>query len=279
MSGPPSLEGFGAPAGVVAAIDRLREELAGAAGANLAGLILYGGLARGRYRPGRSDVNLIVLLHDAIVGLVQRRVLAVAPAERKLIAQSPLPAQAHPLEKAVAPSKAKPERTVVAARSAARPALAEIRDRLIGLGLVVADGQAWATRLVSSAPLLAVLALGILKFIVGMTRHRPVGFLFWLCALSYGIAVILLCVRPHRSRYGDRVLDRIRRENEALGTATESRADELTGADLALAWALFGTAILAAGPLADLRTALLPPAGSSGDGGGGCGGGCGGCGG
>jgi predicted nucleotidyltransferase len=65
MSGPPSLEGFGAPAGVVAAIDRLREELAGAAGANLAGLILYGGLARGRYRPGRSDVNLVVLLHDA----------------------------------------------------------------------------------------------------------------------------------------------------------------------------------------------------------------------
>ena len=179
----------------------------------------------------------------AIVGLVQRRVLAVAPAERKLIAQSPLPAKAHPLEKAVAPSKAQPEWTVVAARSAARPALAEIRDRLIGLGLVVADGQAWATRLVSSAPFLAVLALGILKFIVGMTRHRPVGFLFWLCALSYGIAVILLCVRPHRSRYGDRVLDRMRRENEALGTATESRADELTGADLALAWALFGTAI------------------------------------
>ena len=65
MSGPPSLEGLGAPAGVVAAIGRLREELAGAAGANLAGLILYGGLARGRYRPGRSDVNVIVLLHDA----------------------------------------------------------------------------------------------------------------------------------------------------------------------------------------------------------------------
>ncbi len=65
MSGPPSLEGLGAPAGVVAAIGRLREELAGAAGANLAGLILYGGLVRGRYRPGRSDVNVIVLLHDA----------------------------------------------------------------------------------------------------------------------------------------------------------------------------------------------------------------------
>lgn len=47
MSGPPSLEGLGAPAGVVAAIGRLHEELAGAAGANLAGLILSGGLAQG----------------------------------------------------------------------------------------------------------------------------------------------------------------------------------------------------------------------------------------
>jgi hypothetical protein len=55
----------GAPAAVVAALDRLKDELTLAAGQNLAGLILYGGLARGRYRPGKSDVNVIVLLHDA----------------------------------------------------------------------------------------------------------------------------------------------------------------------------------------------------------------------
>jgi hypothetical protein len=55
----------GAPADVAAALDRLKDELARAAGQNLAGLILYGGLARGRYRPGKSDVNVIVLLNDA----------------------------------------------------------------------------------------------------------------------------------------------------------------------------------------------------------------------
>jgi hypothetical protein len=43
----------------------LKEELARAAGSNFAGLILYGGLARGRYRSGRSDVNVLVFLHDA----------------------------------------------------------------------------------------------------------------------------------------------------------------------------------------------------------------------
>src|SRR6516165_9227017 len=54
----------GVPADIAAALDRLKEELARAAGQNLAGLILYGGLARGRYRPGKSDVNAVVLLRE-----------------------------------------------------------------------------------------------------------------------------------------------------------------------------------------------------------------------
>jgi hypothetical protein len=66
----------GAPAAIAAALDRLKDELARAAGPNLAGLILYGGLARGRYRPGKSDVNVIVLLHDASAAALS----AVAPA-------------------------------------------------------------------------------------------------------------------------------------------------------------------------------------------------------
>lgn len=61
----PTLESLGAPPEVAGAVQRLREELARLAGNNLAGLILYGGLARGRFRPGRSDVNLVILLNDA----------------------------------------------------------------------------------------------------------------------------------------------------------------------------------------------------------------------
>jgi hypothetical protein len=52
------------PASVSAALNRLRDDLARAAGPNLAGLILYGGLARGRYRPGQSDANLVILLRE-----------------------------------------------------------------------------------------------------------------------------------------------------------------------------------------------------------------------
>jgi hypothetical protein len=67
-----------APPAVAATLDRLKDELSRAAGTNLAGLILYGGLSRGRYRPGKSDVNVVVLLKDASVPALA----AIAPALR-----------------------------------------------------------------------------------------------------------------------------------------------------------------------------------------------------
>jgi hypothetical protein len=59
-----SLDHLDAPPEVRAAIAQLCDDLTRVAGTNLAGLILYGGLARGRYRPGKSDINLVVLLDD-----------------------------------------------------------------------------------------------------------------------------------------------------------------------------------------------------------------------
>lgn len=61
----PTLESLGAPRAVAAAIQRLLDDAQQAIRGNLAGIILYGGLARGRYRPGKSDVNLVVLLGEA----------------------------------------------------------------------------------------------------------------------------------------------------------------------------------------------------------------------
>lgn len=55
----------GATPDVAEALQQLVLQLAQQAGDNLAGLVLYGGLARGRYRPGRSDVNVVVLLQRA----------------------------------------------------------------------------------------------------------------------------------------------------------------------------------------------------------------------
>jgi hypothetical protein len=61
---------------VIDALAQLKTDLIEAAGPNLLGLALFGGLARGSYHPGFSDVNLLVLLAEASTD----RLAAIAPA-------------------------------------------------------------------------------------------------------------------------------------------------------------------------------------------------------
>jgi hypothetical protein len=76
MMGPPvapletlmaPLEPLAAPPDVQARLRQLCDELSRAPGAKLAAVVLYGGIARGRYRPGASDVNVLIVLADASV--------------------------------------------------------------------------------------------------------------------------------------------------------------------------------------------------------------------
>lgn len=60
------------PPDVAAALDELGSALRTAAGDNLLGLILYGGLVRGRYNPETSDINIVVLLRDASANAIAR---------------------------------------------------------------------------------------------------------------------------------------------------------------------------------------------------------------
>lgn len=46
-------------------LERLVRQLRDAAGANLLGVALYGGLVKGRYTPGISDINVLVVVGDA----------------------------------------------------------------------------------------------------------------------------------------------------------------------------------------------------------------------
>jgi len=62
----------GVPEPVTAALRSLSEALVAALGEDLAGLVLYGGVARGRYREGRSDVNVVVLLRRADARVLDR---------------------------------------------------------------------------------------------------------------------------------------------------------------------------------------------------------------
>jgi predicted nucleotidyltransferase len=51
---------FYLPPDVAGTLDALTSTLRAASGDSLLGLILYGGLARGRYNPGTSDINIVV---------------------------------------------------------------------------------------------------------------------------------------------------------------------------------------------------------------------------
>jgi hypothetical protein len=72
----------GAPKSVVAALESLSEALQKEAGPDFAGLILYGGLARGRFREGRSDVNVVILLNRADTHVLDRISPALRAAQR-----------------------------------------------------------------------------------------------------------------------------------------------------------------------------------------------------
>jgi hypothetical protein len=60
---------------VAAALEGLVQQLREAAGTNLLGVALYGGLAKGRFTAGVSDVNILVVVADASL----ERLLSLAP--------------------------------------------------------------------------------------------------------------------------------------------------------------------------------------------------------
>jgi predicted nucleotidyltransferase len=61
------------------AFSKICEQLIEKAAGGVTGLVVYGSLARGRYNPKQSDINLAVILHDAAPGTLQ----AISPPLRE----------------------------------------------------------------------------------------------------------------------------------------------------------------------------------------------------
>jgi uncharacterized protein (TIGR04222 family) len=216
----------------------------------------------------------------AIVSLVQRGHLQ--PLTNILELGDALPSNSHPLESAIAQEvkySGKPSEI----RESVISATSLIGERLQNLGLLVNANQAKVVQFIPALPIFAVLLLGIAKIGVGISRHKPVGFLVILCIITAIVGLFMLR-EPHRSRYGDRTLIRLQVKHQNLQKPSESELDQIE-----LAFALFGSVVLANSSLASLKPLLVPPpspdsssggdsGGDSGCGGGGCGG-CGGCGG
>lgn len=156
-------------------------------------------------------------------------------------------------------------------------AAAELRRRLIGLGLVVTPARARMHRQLAWWPT-AFLVVGFTRLVTGASRHHQVGFL----VVELVFTVVVAIVAALRTRFevltsrGRGVLATARR------ISTPLRTGSLPG-QRAHAYALFGAAAIWAADR-DLAQQLgfpQPSTGGGGDdggggGGGGCGGGCGG---
>jgi hypothetical protein len=125
------------------------------------------------------------------------------------------------------------------------------------------ERQAQAAQHLPAIPVFALLLLGISKILVGMSRGKPVGFLVVLCFITAIIGWCFLQVPvQQRSRYGDRILAKLRTQHANLRTAKATNSLEAEP-QLALAFALFGAVILKGSPLANLTRDLYAPLSSS----------------
>ncbi len=144
------------------------------------------------------------------------------------------------------------------------------------------------TRLAFWAALSIISAIGVTKLVIGISRHKPVGFLVVELIISF--IALLAAVRPwglKPTRLGYRYLKRLKKH---FGWMQEhlSKKNHYTGIDPVFAVAIFGVSPLIGSPLFDpfgkaFQTGSTSQSGgcggSSGCSGGGGGDGCGGCGG
>ena len=123
----------------------------------------------------------------------------------------------------------------------------------------------------------ALIAFGLAKFFIGISRDKPVAFLGFLLVASAIVALIIAARAGMRSRAGDAALAQLKQRH--AHTARAPRLD-----DLPLAVALIGTSALSTTAFASYHQARQPGSGDSSSSGSSCssdggGGGCGGCGG
>jgi uncharacterized protein (TIGR04222 family) len=150
-------------------------------------------------------------------------------------------------------------RPAVATMTRAARAMQPLRTRLEQLGLWFEIGIARRIAALSAAPMLAVLALGLAKIGVGLSRERPVALLVLLCGVAAIVALGFWFARPRCTPTGDRERARL--------LATARRADAAatrTRDDLAMAVALGGTAILAGTALSGYHSARAATSGAEG---------------
>lgn len=221
-------------------------------------------------------------VHAALAALVQAKVLEVRKAAGKTLGMScskgyevaaaqPLADDAAPLERALCNAAGDGAPILKLQRSVDGEAL-KLAAPLVLHGLAPSEELISKARWWPAMTLMAVAAFGIVKIFVGLSRHRPVLFLV-LAVIGTMVAAAFQLRRPVRTAAGNRLLNVLRNKHSSLRYESPGR---FSSGEMALAAALFGSAVLIGGPLGDLRRALAATQSQGGSGSSGCGSGCGG---
>jgi uncharacterized protein (TIGR04222 family) len=161
-------------------------------------------------------------------------------------------------------------------QKAIAPLSARVRGRLQAIGYCPTEKQVLSFR-VSILPFFGLLiAFGIMKAMIGIERHHPIGFLI-MVMLFTAVAAIMVAKPPARTQAGNEALQDQRTTHARAARAPRDH-------ELLLAVALSGPVVLAGTAYASVYAASRTMSGGGSDGGSGCssgggdgGGGCGGC--
>ncbi|NJP32460.1 TIGR04222 domain-containing membrane protein [Micromonospora thermarum] len=200
---------------------------------------------------------------------------AISARGRRLTTGGPLPAGVTPLDQAIHVAAGRGVHTRDLRQDQwVRSALDQLRTALEQRGLALTAERRAALRL-GPMLLVALLAVGTLRFFAGVANDRPVGWLF-LIQFPLLFVTILLFRRPWRTRAADRQLRQLRREHTYLAPRSAPAYSTYGAAGAAMGVALFGTATLWAmdpgfAEQAEIQRQAMSAGGASG--GGGCGGG------
>jgi uncharacterized protein (TIGR04222 family) len=231
----------------------------------------------------RLDPYEVALLHglrhfrDAVAAsLIHRGVFRVEGNE--LLASKTPPLDMTPLERNVLRASGRQPLSPALLATALEPEAARVREQLIQKGLLISKDQDRETRRTPLILFGLVLALGVAKTVVGLSRDKPVSWLIFLLVVGFIGWALIAKQKRGRTPLGDMVLADLATEHAALRTtaAAEGSLPTLSGTEVALAVALFGTTALASTQMMPLRQYLQPmsPATSTSGGGDfGCGGG------
>lgn len=234
-------------------------------------------------------------VYAAVAHLAHIGAIAIRPVSRTVSATAEaLPADAAPFEQTIFSLVHSGQGISIPTlqRMASGPAY-RLRSRLVEEGFVLSESAAQVARFTPFLVMAASLLMGAVKIYLGVAREKPVLYLVVMCVVAAVVSCALFLRPIHRSRRGDAALARLKAGHAPLKHQASARVEALTGQELAIAMALFGSGILTSEALRPLQKAYAREEGSGwmgggtggscgsscgGGGGGGCGGGgCGGC--